>query len=138
MSDRSISRRLFGKLAAAAPMAGVVPAPSQATIMSASGVALQRIAPSPMGIYALSHPKLSALWMSGIAPEWVRRDVDREIADRARYLDPDIAGMRSISVSAKVAMNHRRMRERALAEIDVDSAINAARQLFWDTEGNRG
>lgn len=140
--SKPLSRRLFMRTAAVAPVmareaATAALAQQEATAIAATGLS-QAFAQSPMpfGMHIMANPKLLALWKAGLLPDWARQDLDYGIGERARYLDTDVQALRSVSLSAKKAINHRRIEQRAYAEMERSALIDMARRAFWGDGGN--
>lgn len=140
--NKPLSRRLFGKAMAALPMAAQEAAKTlaldagaakAAQQLAAAGVnVLSGVAPTLYGpAFALQDPSIMALWRAGLAPEWLIEDIDRSIEDRARYLTPDVASLRSVSPTAKVAINHRRVRDAYVSSMERRTMIDMARDAFY-------
>lgn len=83
------------------------------------------------GVHALSDPRLLALWKSGLAPEWLRRQIDDQIKEMTRYLSPDVMALRSVSVGALFRINHRRMTAMAINAIEERAGMDMARRAFF-------
>lgn len=142
--SKPLSRRLFIRSAAAAPVmarevASAALASQEAAAVAATGLS-QAFAQSPMpfGMHIMATPKLLALWKAGLLPDWARQDLVHGIAERARYLDTDVQALRSVSLSAKKVINHRRVEQRAYAEMERSAFIDMARRAFWSDPSNHG
>jgi len=107
-----LDRRNFLGVAATSPFAAkeIAQRALEEAQMQASGVGLHTDS-----LYTGVHvpdpsPSMRSLWEAiqdlGM-PEWKREDL-REDARRNRTLDPDIASMRSLSLSAKMRKQHER------------------------------
>lgn len=140
--NKPLSRRLFGKAMAALPIAAQEAAKTLALDAGAAKAAQQLAAagvntlsgavPLPYGIgYALQDPTLMALFKSGLTPDWVLDDIDRQLDERGRYLSTDVASLRSVSASSKVLINKRRQREEFMRTLERRTLIDAARDAFW-------
>lgn len=142
--NKPLSRRLFGKAMAAMPMAAQQAAKTLAVDSAATAAAGQMAmaganmatsaGPPMFGSYILNNPRVWALWKSGIAPEWVHREIDNEIRERSRTIDPDIWGMKSISANAKLRMNHGRLRASITESIEKTTMLTQAARAFWNEE----
>lgn len=140
--NKPLSRRLFGKAMAALPMAAQEAAKTLALDAAAANTAGELAAagvnvatgsmPMPYGIgYALQDPTIMALFKSGLTPDWVLDDIDRQLDERGRYLSTDVASLRSVSASSKVLINKRRQRDEFMRTLERRTLIDAARDAFW-------
>lgn len=143
MSTAATRRGMLGWLASAplaakeavssAATAGTAMTEAAAVANVASMAAVSTGVPPMMGRYlgVLEHPQALALIHSGLAPEWMSREVENLVAERSRVLDPDIAGLRSMSVSARMRLQCRREKGRFLDEATWQHAFATPRRLFW-------
>ena len=76
-------------------------------------------------------PLMLQAWKMGMAPDWVMQDIDHAINDLSRFLSPDVAALKSMSLSAKVHVNRRRAREEYVAKIERQTLIDMAREAYW-------
>lgn len=145
--NKPLTRRLFGKAMAALPLAvqnaaaTAAPALAQAELagqMATAGVSMAYpSAPPAYGSYLLSNPRIWAMWKAGLAPEWVLNEIDNEIRKRSRHIDPDIVTMKSISLAAKVRMNHGKICAKITSHMERTSLLDQARRAFWEEENRR-
>lgn len=137
-------RGMLGWLAST-PMAAKEAVSSAATFVSAateaaavaktvglSGIGLSSSSLGGPYLGPLDRPETIALFKSGLAPEWMKREVDNIAADRSRQLDPDVAGLRSMSISARYRLQKRRTVDRMIDEATWSHAIWSQRQKFYD------
>jgi hypothetical protein len=79
--------------------------------------------PSAIGISG-HHGKmlqLVALSKTGLLPDWVKRQAVRSTSQWDRRLDPDVASLQSVSLSAKIRISAARRLERAWASLEQDA-----------------
>lgn len=95
-------------------------------------------APVPFGgygIHILEQPALFAALKAGVLPRWAQREVERSLQDAGRFMSPDVAAMRSVSLSGKCAI-HRQRLERRHAQTIVERVEDMiAQQMFWRNGG---
>lgn len=123
-----LNRRNFLGVAATSPLAAkeIAKKAIEEAQMQASGISLHSDS-----LYTGVHvpdpsPSMRSLWEAiselGV-PEWKREDL-REDARRNRTLDPDIASMRSLSLSAKMRKqwdrNYNTLVQRALRQTELE------------------
>lgn len=131
------SRRKFLSLLAAGPFAAKEAISSAATsgaaVIAANGVgetaALAHLtagipAPPMFGARVLENANILTLYKSGLAPDWVIQQVEDSVASDALRIDPDIAGLRSMSLAARMRLQRDRSRKK-IVEFSVREAINA-------------
>jgi len=141
------SRRSFLGLLASGPFAAKEAISSAAT-SSAAAVAANGItegaglaglsaaipAPPAWGAGVLQNDNFLALYRAGIAPDWVVQQVEDSVASDAMRMDPDIAGLRSMSLSARMRLQKDRSR-RKLIEFSLREMVNAhLRQAFFNNK----
>ena len=139
---KPLSRRSFLRAAAAAPVAAksgalqaLTAAVENGLTLAQAGVAIAPDIPTSWGIHALSNKKLYALFKMGMLPEWVRQDVDENILQNTGgRLSPDVAALRSVSLSAKFCIQRQRHRARIWNDVDRFHINEVARRAFWDEE----
>lgn len=141
------SRRNFLGLLASGPFAAKEAISSAATSGTAvavangiaEGVGLAGIsasipAPPIWGVGVLQNANLLALYRSGIAPDWVVQQVEDSVAADSMRMDPDIAGLKSMSLSARMRLQRDRSR-RKLVEFSMREMVNAPlRQAFFNSK----
>jgi hypothetical protein len=125
-------RRGFLKLLAALP---AVPAADKlaGVDVAAGGTSWPGIGPAPMadGSYLSNQMKMAALIKSGMMPDWFVKLGRKNCQMQARILDPDIACLRSVSLSAKVAMQSERNWTRSLNSFEEDMIANSMQSQFY-------
>ena len=110
-----IGRRGFLWMAASAPAAAqeLFKQVGASEVGSEAASALTRVSPvPPSGMDA--NTKLIALKKAGLLPEWFIRQRRRYSQANARILDPDIASLRSVSISVKLSMQAERNFQREM------------------------
>lgn len=125
---KTLSRRLFLKAMPAAPVAAQEVA-KQAGVTEVLGAAQLPPQPEPLaaGPPAL---KLVALKKSGLLPDWFWRIGRKAARANARVLDPDLAALRSVSISAKVAIQADRNFNRDYDNLEQDAIDEQMRGKF--------
>lgn len=141
-NDMDLNRRNFLGVAATWPLAAkkIAKKALEEAQMQASGISLYSDS-----IYTGVHvpdvsPSMRSLWEAirdlGV-PDWKREDL-WEDARRSRTLDPDIAAMRSLSLSAKMrrqwARNYDRLVARALRQTELEKMKRSFFQTHPDVE----
>ena len=113
----------LGKQGAAAVLGGV--ADTAKAGMSAAGV--------PGLYYGAEHSKkLLALHKLGLLPGWFRREQTRNLSYNMAGIEPDIAGLVSVSLGAKCRMQVERMLDRSVRGMEDSLLDDIARQAFFD------
>ena len=136
----AVSRRMFLKAMPAAPAAlqsaaaDVVQAQAAQGAMALAGMAPSAPAPYWGLGYLLENPSIWALHKAGMLPDWVRREVEFEISDRALRLSPDVVALRSVSLGAKYEIQRRRMERAMWSDLDARQASAMARRAFFDNQ----
>lgn len=132
---KQLSRRLFLKVASAVPFAAkdaAAETAKQAGLIESLGVDATKVGLAPTVFPNADHGlKLIGLAKTGMLPEWFAREKEREARQAARLLDTDLAAMRSVSVSAKIAIQTERNRKQLMSNIVQDVLDNNARGVFW-------
>ncbi len=126
--NNGLSRRLFLKVMPAAPMAAQDVA-KQAGIADLLGSAVPVHGP-PIASGS-SAMKLVALKRSGLLPDWFWRTGRKAAKANARVLDPDLAALRSVSVSAKVAIQADRNFNRDYDNLEQEALDEQMRGKFF-------
>lgn len=75
--------------------------------------------------WELAADHVRKLISSGQIPAWKREQTEMSARHRARYLEPDILSLRSVSGSAKHAMQMRREFTRVLAEEEAQARASS-------------
>lgn len=137
-----LNRRSFLGVAATSPLAAkeIAKKALEEAQMQATGVSMYSDS-----IYTGVHvpdvsPNMRSLWDAirdlGV-PDWKKEDM-REDARRSRTLDPDIASMRSLSLSAKLRRqwerNYQILVERALRQTELEKVKRAFFEKHPDVE----
>lgn len=102
-----------------------------------AGVAVAgRLAQAVPGFGTANAKRLLMLHKIGMAPEWLTADVRDRARSVACTITPDIAALRSVSLSSKMRMNEDRLVRQAFDEMETSMMRDIARNAFW--EENRG
>lgn len=140
--NKPLSRRHFLKAAAVAPVAARSGALQALTAEVKGGLALAQQGvsvgldmPVAWGVGNLVNPRIYTMWKLGMLPDWVRAEVEDNILQNyCSRLAPDIAALRSVSVSAKLRLNRDRIMSRVWSSVDELHTHQLARKTFWDSE----
>lgn len=135
----SVTRRGLLRMMPGLPAAAR--AAKQAAEQALTGVAVSRV-PHPYddaiepSIYGRARrgKRLLQLFKSLGLPDWKKREIRRD-ARRNRILDPDIAALHSISVSAKINMQWRRNEARAEKSLFTRLLDDDEREDFFERHG---
>lgn len=135
---KQLPRRLFLKAMAAAPAVAQRMAEEAAGVVVSAGAesgAIMATAPGPIGHY--SGPKmleLATLAKTGLLPDWAKRQALRNLAYERR-IDPDVACLQSVSLSAKIQISMERRLARAWAGFETDALDHKLMAEFmgWPT-----
>ncbi len=137
-----LNRRSFLGVAATSPLAAkeIAKKALEEAQMQATGISMYSDS-----IYTGVHvpdvsPNMRSLWDAirdlGV-PDWKKEDM-REDARRSRTLDPDIASMRSLSLSAKLRRqwerNYQILVERAMRQTELEKVKRAFFEKHPDVE----
>lgn len=66
-----------------------------------------------------------------MVPDWYKRQVRQQALADARLLDPDLASLRSISVSVKISIQAERNYSRRMSGLAQELLDNNAAGRFW-------
>ncbi len=102
--------------------------------MEASGIGLYSDSMSTYISTSTPEPPMRSLWeaISDIGiPDWKKEDL-WEDARRSRTLDPDLASMRSISLSAKMQMQWQRNYEVLVKRAKRQTQLERMKQSFFE------
>ena len=128
---KPLTRRMFAKIAAAAPVAASTVAPSRAAQMAMAGANINATPAPPFAYSPLANVKLMGLWKAGLAPEWLKDDLRSQAREAHRYVHPDLVSMRSISLTSMMRINRERAERKFFDEAESNMMLNIARQTFW-------
>lgn len=132
-----LSRRGFLGAAAASPLAAkdMVKKVTEQAQMEAAGISYYGDS-MYSGITGTDiEPPMRSIWdaMAQIGiPEWKKIDL-REDARRSRTLDPDIASMRSLSLSAKMRKQWDRNYDQLIERAMKQSNLERMKKVFFET-----
>lgn len=133
-----MQRRSFLGLLGMAPVAA--PMAAKAAIERADaelvGVTLNGVAKDSM-LVSVGHTERSMLAkaasvLNGVVPDWKKRQL-REEAKSVRYISPDVATLRSVSLSSKIRIQRERDYNRYLREFE-DRYFGGSANWFFDRE----
>lgn len=131
--SKPITRRLFGKLAALSPAAAAQASQQAMADVGASvvGPAVYMGGPPAVGLSMGQHgAQMLALHKAGMLPDWAIRMAKRETSARARVLSPDLASMRSVSLSAKIRIQADRYHHADIANFETEMLDRMAQEKF--------
>lgn len=125
--NKPLARRSFLKAMAAAPLVS-----KDAAAKDLMGLAGASVAPVPAMIMGVSpqSTKLLALFKAGMLPEWFLRG-QRRVANYRNSIEPDVACLRSVSLSSKFRIQRDRVAQRALDNFERDILDQIASETFW-------
>lgn len=140
--NKPLSRRGFLRAAAVAPVAAKSGALQALTAEIKGGLALAQAGlavgadmPVEWGLGLFTRPKIYTAWKLGMLPEWVRAQVEEQITSNSgNRLSPDVASLRSVSLSAKFRINKDRTLARMWEQVDDFHTRSVAARAFWDSE----
>ena len=74
-------------------------------------------------------------WKLGVLPDWVRSDIEDNVRQNATgRLTPDVAALRSVSLSSKFRIQQERTSRAMWASVDQFHVNALARKAFWSKE----
>lgn len=99
---------------------------------AASLVGLEMASPlPPMGYMGgPAAAKLALLHKAGLLPEWAKREMRSQAEYASRRLDPDLACMRSVSLSAKMKIQQSRIVSMMIDELGISAIWQQQREAF--------
>jgi len=126
--NKPLARRAFLKAMAAAPLAADEAAASDAFKLTGANI-------GPMPAFGIGGPdasltKLLALYKTGMLPDWFVRRQRQEGQWNGR-IEPDVACLRSVALSAKFRIQEDRSFQRRMANFERETLDALACQTFW-------
>lgn len=134
---KPLSRRLFMR---AVPAAAIAAQEAVAhTAMQQVGTHVSLAAALPKGIdgapyqlhQIIGNPALLAMHRTVGLPSFILEDIGQEFNRRSYGLHPDVASLKSVSLSAKCVINARRMERDLFAAIEPMVLRRQAREAFF-------
>lgn len=137
-----LTRRGFIAAAAAAPVA--LKAGATQTLaaqveqavtagLAQAGIGVAKAAPHGWALHSLvSNPTLMGLYKAGLLPDWLSEEIERSaIHEAAGRMDPSVACLRSVSLTAKFRMQNEYAVRRMWSMVDSVYARQLARAQFY-------
>ena len=125
---KPLARRSFLKAMAAAPLVAQEAATEKA--LQLTGTSIGPLPVSIVGSHNAAVVKLLALAKTGALPEWFTRQQKRNNVYNAR-ISPDVACLRSVSLSAKHRIQQDRSYADSLQNLERDFMDQLAMNTFW-------